>query len=193
MRASAAHNQARIKGVPRGSHQQAARRHGAGDCAHASNTQWPFPVNLQAAASAADLQNLRNIDINSWFFEFSGSRDHANLVQIEFSPKLPQEFRQIVRYCPETESQTFWKFHFQHFCQKLNFYRGFTGNRLRQNDRNDRGIISIFYEKCDFDRRFAGQSPRFPENLYFHFLCLNKWFLSGRQIREEFICLEYKI
>ena len=40
---------------------------------------------------------------------------------------------------------------FQHFCQKLNFYRGFTGNRLGQNDRNDRGIISGFHKNSDFD------------------------------------------
>jgi hypothetical protein len=131
--------------------------------------------------------------INQYFFDFLVSRDHANQVRIGFSSKLPEELRQNIEYRPQTESQTFWKIHFQHFCQKLNFYRGFTGNRLGQNDRNDRGIISDFYEKCDFDRRFAGQSHFFPERPDFHFLCLNKWLLLGRQICEAFICLEYWI
>ena len=106
-------------------------------------------------------------------FCFFGVLDYANLVRIGFSSKLPQELRQIVEYCPGNESQTFGKNRFQHFRQKLNFYLGFTGNRLGQNDRNDRGIISGFHQNSDFDPYFAGQSPCFPENLDFHFLCLN--------------------
>ena len=35
---------------------------------------------------------------------------------------------------------------FQHFCQKLIFYDEFMGNRLGQNVRNDRGIISGFHK-----------------------------------------------
>ena len=85
------------------------------------------------------------------------------------------------------------KNHFQHFRQKLNFYRGFQLNRLGQNDRNDRGIISGFRQKSDFATCFAGQSPCFPENLDFHFLSLNNWFLFGGQICEAFIFLEYRI
>ena len=85
------------------------------------------------------------------FYEFPSPWDHFNPVQIEKSSKLPQDLRQIVEYTPQNESQTFWKIHFQHFCQKLNFYRGFTGNRLGQNDRNDRGIISGFHKNSDFD------------------------------------------
>ena len=53
----------------------------------------------------------------------------------------------------------------------MNFYHGFMGDRLGQNVRIDCGIISDFYIKCDFDMRFAGQSPCFPENLDSHFLC----------------------
>ena len=60
---------------------------------------------LQAAASAADLQNLRNIIISLCFFNFFGSWDYANLVRIELSSKLPQELYQIVEYCPGNESQ----------------------------------------------------------------------------------------
>ena len=43
------------------------------------------------------------------------------------------------------------KIHFQHFCQKLNFYQGFMWNRLGQNVRNDRGIISCFHKISDFE------------------------------------------
>ena len=49
------------------------------------------------------------------------------------------------------------------------------------------------YKKCDFDKRFAGQSQCFPENHDFHFLCLNNLFLFEGQICETFICLEYRI
>ena len=58
----------------------------------------------------------------------------------------------------------------QHFCQTLNFFYGFMGNRVGQNARIDRGIISDFREKCDFDSCFAGQSPCVHENPDFHFL-----------------------
>ena len=73
--------------------------------------------NLQAAASAADLQNLRNIIVNLGFSKFVGSREHFNLVRIEFSSKLPQELRQIVEYRPQTESQTFEKITFNTFVE----------------------------------------------------------------------------
>ena len=72
-------------------------------------------------------------------------------------------------------------------------YYGFVGNRLGQNDRNDRRIISRFHQNSDFDLCFAGQSPCFPENLDFHFLCLNNLFLFGGQVCEAFIFLEYRI
>ena len=67
------------------------------------------------------------------------------------------------------------------------------GNSLGQNDRNDRGIILGFHQKSDFDACFAGQSPCFHENLDFHSLCLNNLFLSGGQICEAFIFLEYRM
>ena len=44
-----------------------------------------------------------------------GSWDHANLIWIEFSSKLPQELRQIVEYCPGDEPQTFEKITFNTF------------------------------------------------------------------------------
>ena len=51
---------------------------------------------------------------------------------------------------------------FQHFCQTLKFYNGFTGKRLGQNVRIDRRIMLGFHQKSDFDPCFAGQSPCFP-------------------------------
>ena len=118
------------------------------------------------------------------------SRDHANLVRIEFSSKLPQELCLIIEYASGNVSQTCGTTNCHHFCQKLNFYRFLLRNRLGQNVPNDRGIISDFYEQCDFDMRFACQSPCFPENLDSHFLCLNNGFLFGGQICEAFMCLE---
>ena len=82
---------------------------------------------------------------------------------------------------------------FQHFCPKLDFHGGFGRNRLGQNVRIDRGIISGFHKNPNFDARVACQSPCFPENLDFHFLCLSIFFLFGGQICEAFICLEYRI
>ena len=79
------------------------------------------------------------------------------------------------------------------FVKKLYFYNGFERNRLGQNVRNDRGIILGFQQKSDFDPCFAGQSPCVPENLDFHFLCLNHLFLFGGQICKAFIFLEYRI
>ena len=64
-----------------------------------------------------------------------------------------------MEHCPQIESQTFWKYGFQHFCQKTTCYHEFRGNRLGQNDRNDRGIISGFHGNSDFDMRFTGRSP----------------------------------
>ena len=67
------------------------------------------------------------------------------------------------------------------------------GNHLGQNDRNDRGIISGFHEKSDFDLCFASQSLCFPEKLNLCFRCLNNLFLFGGQICEAFMFLEYRI
>ena len=51
------------------------------------------------------------------FYEFPSPWDHFNPVQIEkTSETVLQDLRQIVEYTPQNESQTFWKFHFQHFC-----------------------------------------------------------------------------
>ena len=68
--------------------------------------------------------------------------DHSNLVRIDVSPSLPRELLQIIEHCPKTESQTFGKHGFQHFCQQLIFPCGFIKNRLEQNVCIDRGIIS---------------------------------------------------
>ena len=84
-------------------------------------------------------------------------------------------------------SPRLWKNGFQHFCQKSNLYHGFGRNRLGQDDRNDRGIISGFRRKCNFDMCFTGQSPHFPENLDFHVLCLNCLFFAGGHMCEAFI------
>ena len=64
---------------------------------------------------------------------------------------------------------------------KTNLCYGFTGNRLGQNVRIDREIISGVHQKSDFDRRFACRSLYFSEHINFHFLCLNNLFLSGGQ------------
>ena len=72
-----------------------------------------------------------------------------------------------------------WKVKNRHLYQTLTFYYGFTGNRLGKNVHNDRGVISGFHQNSDFDPCFADQSPYFPENLDFCFLCLNTLFLFG--------------
>jgi hypothetical protein len=113
-----------------------------------------------------------------------------DLVRIEFSSRLPQELCQTIKCCLGNGLQTFGKKGFQHFYQKHNFYDGFGRERLGQNDRHDHGIIPDFHQKSDFDSCFANQSRCFPENLHFHFLCLNDWFLFGGQICEAFIFLE---
>ena len=41
------------------------------------------------------------------------------------------------------------------------------------------GSFHVFIKSHDSDLCFAGQSPCFPENLDFHFLCLNNLFLFG--------------
>ena len=67
------------------------------------------------------------------------------------------------------------------------------GDRLGQNVRNDRGIISRFHQNHDFGMCFTGQSQYFPENSDFHFLFLNNLFLFEGQIREALIFLKYRI
>ena len=54
-------------------------------------------------------------NINSWFVGFLDPGDHANLVRIEFSSKLPQELYQIIECAAQTESQTFGKMRFNTF------------------------------------------------------------------------------
>ena len=82
-------------------------------------------------------------------------------------------FRSQIHFPCFSNSLFYRKSGFQLFRQKLNFYDGFRGNRLGQNVRNDRGIISGFHKNSDFDRRFTGRSPCFSENINFHFLGLN--------------------
>ena len=53
----------------------------------------------------------------------------------------------------------------QHFCQTLNFCYGCMGNRVGQNVRNDRGIISGVHRKSHSDMHFTCQSECFPENI----------------------------
>ena len=67
------------------------------------------------------------------------------------------------------------------------------------------GIRSIKIEESEIDLPIQGlethtvcscvvcQSPCFPENHDFHFLCLHNVFLFEGQICEAFICLEYRI
>ena len=57
--------------------------------------------------------------INLCFFDFWGSWDHANLVRIELSSKLPQELDEIVEYCPKTEAQTFGNMDFNTFVNNI--------------------------------------------------------------------------
>ena len=77
-------------------------------------------------------------------------------------PNLFSNFRNSL-FCRKVENK--------HFHPKLSFYYGFVGNRLEQNDRNDRGIISGFHQKSDFDPCVAGRRPCFSENIHFHVLC----------------------
>ena len=76
---------------------------------------------------------------------------------------MQKGLRQIVEYTPQNESQTFGKTDFYISVKSLNLYYGFMENRLGQNVRNDRGIISGFHQKSDFDSCFAGQSQYFPK------------------------------
>ena len=62
--------------------------------------------------------------INLRFFQLLCSRDHANLVRIEFSSKLPQELCQIIEYCSKNESHTFQKMDFNNFVKKTTFMMG---------------------------------------------------------------------
>ena len=78
-------------------------------------------------------------------------------------------------------------------CKNLHFHNGVGRNRLGQNVRIDRGVISGFHHKSDFDPCFAGQRPCLTENLDVHSLCSKNVFLFGGQICEAFICLEYRI
>jgi hypothetical protein len=89
-------------------------------------------------------------NINSWFFGLLDTRDHADLVWIEFSLKLPQELRQHIEYCLGNESQTFEKMDFNTFVKNYTFC-GFEINRLGRNAHNGRGIISCFHQNRDFD------------------------------------------
>ena len=52
---------------------------------------------------------LEEYNYKFMMFCFFGSREHVNLVRIEFSSKSLQELRQIVEYRPQTEAQTFEK------------------------------------------------------------------------------------
>ena len=123
-------------------------------------------IYLQAAASAAELQILI---ISNRFYDFTDFRCFQiifiNCDAILWFCVLKIEADILVRrdgcgsavrrprFLSKTHFFQFsnpsfgWKVTSRHFCQKLNFYRGFMGNRLGQNDRNDRGIISDFYEK----------------------------------------------
>ena len=104
-----------------------------------------------------------------------------------------QQLRQIVEnILPEMGPILLGKLAFNTFIKNQNFYRGFMGNRLGQNDRNDRGIISGVRQKIDFDPCFTNQSQCFPEHHDFHFLCLNNIFLFGGQVCEAFFLnIEY--
>ena len=58
-------------------------------------------------------------------------------------------------------------------CSFLRIHR----NRLGQNVRNDRGIISCFHINSDFDMCFASQTHVFPEQPTLQFLFINNLFL----------------
>ena len=67
---------------------------------------------------------------------------------------------------------------------------------LRQNVAYIAGNGSQTFGKSGFqhfDRHFTNQSPCFPENPDFHFLCLDSIFLFGGQISEASMFLEYRI
>mgnify|MGYP000302756155 CR=1 FL=1 len=124
--------------------------------------------------------------------DFLDPQDYSSLVRSAFSSNLPYKHVTSSNIVPKL-SPRLWENGFQHCRQKYNFYCEFMGNRLRQHECNDRGIISRFHGNSDFDKRFASQSQCFPENLDLGFLCLNKLFLFGGQICEAFIFLEYRI
>ena len=75
---------------------------------------WTFPY-ITGCRLCRRPPKLEEYNIDLWFFEFLGPRDHANLVRIELSSKLPQELRQIIEYCLKLEPQTFEKITFNTF------------------------------------------------------------------------------
>ena len=60
-------------------------------------------------------------------------------------------------------------------------------------DRHFTNQSLCFSENHDIDMHFTNKGQCFPENPDFHFLGLNNIFLSGGQICEAFIFLEYRI
>jgi hypothetical protein len=128
-----------------------------------------------AATAAAWLRLL------SW-----GCRSVDVAVRIELSSNLPQKICKIIEFRAGNESFSFRKNGFQHFRQKSSLHYGCRRNRLGarlgQHVRIDHGIITGFHESHDFDKRFTGQTPCFPENLDFYFLRVNNLFIFGTQI-----------
>jgi hypothetical protein len=55
------------------------------------------------------------------------------------------------------------------------------------------GSFQVFIKRVTLTRVLQVRVHAFPENLDFHFLCLNNLFLFGGQICEAFILLEYRI
>ena len=71
---------------------------------------------------------------------------------------------QIVEYSTKSGPCISGNVEFELFHQKRTLHNGFKGNRLRQQVRNDHGIISCFHKNPNFDMPFADQTQFVPQN-----------------------------
>ena len=111
--------------------------------------------------------------LNLDFYGFPSPWDHFDPVRIKHLLKMPQDLRQIVEYCPKLRQRLFGNMDFDTSVKPFRLCYGFKRTRVGQNVRNDRGIISGFHQKSDFDPCVAGRSPCFPKKLDVHVLPLN--------------------
>ena len=145
------------------------------------------PCYLQAAASAADLQNSRNIIINLWFFGFWGPWDHANLVRIGFSSKLPQELCQIVECRPQTQPQTFGKMRFNTFVKKWTYIGVLRETGWGKMSVMTVGSFLVFIKRVTLTRVLQVRVHVFPKTVIF-ILSVQTIYLSLEDRDERRLC-----
>ena len=88
----------------------------------------------------------------TWFGPFQSIADR---LVIKFAPEAVPNYWML----SQSSGPDVRKIENQDVCQQINFHYGFRGNSLGQSVLNDRGIISCFHKKCDFDMHFTCQHP----------------------------------